>query len=198
MVRGFTPDAEWIESTYKHLKGNRLLIPLERTTRIATDTTLRNTDIPNHAGSDRLLMRIHDLVYVLLPQLENLTYALEALLVTDPSPTALKTLVEAREVTGNKMLPVRDAVMSSQGFAILYIQFIDEATNGDNLTPFVKEIRSFLVEDTITTIERAQRAVFEFREELESVVGRVTSSVGEGEFNLFVHCHTSTKSPIRR
>jgi hypothetical protein len=135
---------------------------------------------------------------VLLPQLEKLTYALEALLVTNPSPTAMKTLAEARIAMGSKMLPVRDAVMSSQGFAILYIQFIDEATDGDNLTPFVKEIQNFSVEDTIKAIEKAQRAVVEYREELESVVGRITSSVGGGEFTLFVHCHTSTKSPIRQ
>jgi hypothetical protein len=113
-----------MDSTYKHLKGNGLLIPLERTTRIATDTTLRNTDIPNHAGSDQLIMRIHDLVYVLLPQLENLTYALEALIVTNPSPAAMKILVEAREAMRNKILPVCDAVLSRRSSSILYLPFI--------------------------------------------------------------------------
>jgi hypothetical protein len=60
-------------------------------------------------------MRIHDLAWdVLLPQIEKLTYALEALLVINRSPTAQKNLIEARESLGNKMLPVRDAVCQAR------------------------------------------------------------------------------------
>jgi hypothetical protein len=144
-------------------------------------------------------MRIHDIPWlVLLPQLEKLTYALETILAANFSSTTMKTLIQARKVMGSKMLPLRDVMLSGWDLSRHYVRFVDGVSQNRMLTAFVKEAYIFIAQEAEKKIEGAHQALSEFREELESVVGRIASLVGGGELTAFAFCHSLTYLPFRQ
>jgi hypothetical protein len=144
-------------------------------------------------------MRIHDIPWlVLLPQLEKLTYALETHLGDTSLSMPMRTLIEARDIMGDKMLPLRDAILESWDFTKHYLRFVRGTSHKGNLSEPVKRTYDFIVRKTTEKIEGARQALFEFREELENIVGRLTSMVGGGELAHFTYCHRLTHLPFRQ
>ncbi|XP_006460437.1 hypothetical protein AGABI2DRAFT_192145 [Agaricus bisporus var. bisporus H97] len=133
--------------------------------------------------------RIRDVAWVvLLPELEKLTTALETLLITNPSSTAKKALLEARKAMGSKMDPMREAMLAGRDFSRHYFKYVDSVFETKTVSPDVKRAYTIEARNTAKKVEEAQQALTEFREELEGVVFRIMSAIGGDDNNesLFI------------
>ncbi|KAF7776829.1 hypothetical protein Agabi119p4_5222 [Agaricus bisporus var. burnettii] len=138
-----------------------------------------------HPPSQQLFTRIHDIPWlILLPELEKLTTALETFLVTNPSSTAMDTLLEARKAMRRKMNPLRDAMLSAREFSRHYFEFVDNVFENRHVSDYAKVVYTALAHETATKAAEAQQALTGFREELEGGVFRVRSSISGDDNNV--------------
>ncbi|KAF7776828.1 hypothetical protein Agabi119p4_5221 [Agaricus bisporus var. burnettii] len=94
----------------------------------------------------------------------------------------METLRESRRTMGSKMIPLRDVMLTGRDFSRHYIEFVDGVSEDRMLTAYVKGAYTVIAQKAATKAKEAQQALTEFREELESVVARVTSSM-DGDNN---------------
>ncbi|KAF7775855.1 hypothetical protein Agabi119p4_4248 [Agaricus bisporus var. burnettii] len=138
--------------------------------------------------SQQLFTQIHDIPWlILLPQLDELSTALETFLESNPSSTAMKALLEARKAMGRKMIPLRDMMLSGRDFSRQYFEYVDNVSETRRVSEYVKRPYDVMAEKAGNKVEKAQQALSDFREELEGAVFRVTSLIGDNNgASLFI------------